>query len=95
MGHAFELVRPFEVRNGKSSSTAGTSGTEVLWPPGATTGHHRIMKRTVVWLTDEQAKALAAMSKKSLAPVSALVRQAVKEFLQDRRKGRAFQSDRL
>ena len=41
------------------------------------------MKRTVVWLTDEQVKALTAMSKKSLAPVSALVRQAVKEFLQD------------
>ena len=47
------------------------------------------MKRTVVWLTNKQVKALAAMSKKSLAPVSALVRQAVKEFLQDRRKVRA------
>jgi len=40
------------------------------------------MKRTVVWLTNDQVKALAAMSKKALAPVSALVRQAVKEYLQ-------------
>jgi hypothetical protein len=48
------------------------------------------MKRTVVWLTDEQVKALMAISKKSLAPVSALVRQAVKKFLKDRRKVRAF-----
>ena len=44
------------------------------------------MRRTVIWLTDQQAKALARMSEKSLAPVSALVRQAVKEFLQKRRK---------
>ena len=42
------------------------------------------MKRTVVWLTDQQTKALSQLSEKSLAPVSALVRQAVKEFL---RKG--------
>jgi hypothetical protein len=42
------------------------------------------MKRTVVWLTDAQAKTLAVMSKKSLAPVSALVRQAVAEFLRKR-----------
>jgi hypothetical protein len=47
------------------------------------------MKRTVVWLTNDQVKALTAMSKKSLAPVSALVRQAVKDFLQDKRKRRA------
>jgi hypothetical protein len=39
------------------------------------------MKRTVVWLTDEQIKALARISEKSLAPVSALVRRAVEEFL--------------
>ena len=45
------------------------------------------MKRTVVWLTDSQVKALTAISKKSLAPLSALVRQAVKEFLQDKPKG--------
>jgi metal-responsive CopG/Arc/MetJ family transcriptional regulator len=50
------------------------------------------MKRTVVWLTNTQVKALAAMSKKSLAPLSALVRQAVKEFLQDKRKVRASKS---
>lgn len=39
------------------------------------------MKRTVVWLTKQQVKALDGMSKKSLAPVSALVRRAVDEFL--------------
>jgi hypothetical protein len=44
------------------------------------------MRRTVIWLTDQQTKVLARMSEKSLAPVSALVRQAVKEFLQKRRK---------
>jgi len=48
----------------------------------------RSMKRTVVWLTNSQVKALTAMSKKSLAPLSALVRQAEKEFLQDKRKVR-------
>jgi hypothetical protein len=47
------------------------------------------MKRTVIWLTSEQVKKLTLMSKKSLAPVSALVRQAVKEFLRDKRKRRA------
>lgn len=46
------------------------------------------MRRTVVWLTDRQVKALVKMSEKSLAPVSALVRQAVKEFLRKRRKYR-------
>jgi hypothetical protein len=44
------------------------------------------MKRTVVWLTDSQAKQLARLSRKSLAPVSALVRQAVQEFLAKSRK---------
>ncbi len=43
--------------------------------------HHPMMKRTVVWLTDKQTKALAKMSAKSLASISALVRQAVEEFL--------------
>ena len=46
----------------------------------------RNMKRTVVWLTDGQIKALAAMSKRSLAPMSALVRKAVNEFLLRSRK---------
>ncbi len=43
------------------------------------------MRRTVIWLTKQQAKTLAKMSMKSLVPVSALVRQAVKEFLQKKR----------
>jgi hypothetical protein len=45
------------------------------------------MKRTVVWLTESQVKTLAALSKKSLAPISALVRQAVSEFLKRKTKG--------
>jgi hypothetical protein len=52
------------------------------------------MKRTVVWLTDEQAKALTKLSKKSLAPVSALVRYAVTVFLRDRKKVRRFRDER-
>jgi len=46
----------------------------------------------VVWLTGLQAKQLARMSEKSLAPVSALVRQAVHEFLAKNRKSRASKS---
>jgi hypothetical protein len=42
------------------------------------------MRRTVVWLTDPQVKALTRASKESLAPVSALVRRAVEEFLRKR-----------
>jgi len=52
------------------------------------------MKRTVVWITDEKAKALKALSEKSLAPVSALVRHAVTLFLRDRKKIRAFRKER-
>ncbi len=48
--------------------------------------HHPMMKRTVVWLTDKQTKALAKMSAKSLASISALVRRAVEEFLRKNRK---------
>jgi hypothetical protein len=59
--------------------------TDVLSAPEATTGHPGVMKRTVVRLTNDQVKALATMSKKALAPVSALVRQAVKEYLQYKR----------
>ena len=43
------------------------------------------MKRTVIWLTDEQIRALGQISEQSLAPISALVRQAVKEFLDRKR----------
>jgi hypothetical protein len=46
------------------------------------------MKRTVVWLTDSQVKALTKISQKSLAPVSALVRQAVATFLTKRAQRR-------
>jgi metal-responsive CopG/Arc/MetJ family transcriptional regulator len=46
------------------------------------------MKRTVVWLTNNQVKALTSISKKSLAPVSAVVRQAVQQYLQVKQKHR-------
>ena len=49
--------------------------------------HYPIMRRTVVWLTDKQIKMLAKISSKSLAPTSALVRQAVDEFLRRKKKG--------
>ena len=41
------------------------------------------MKRTVVWLTDSQIKALGKISLKSLAPISALVRKAVEQFIEE------------
>lgn len=71
------------------------SGTNGLSTLQATVGHHRIMKRTVVWLTVAQTKALAGISKRTLAPISALVRQAVNEFLQtkQRRKPSANRKD--
>jgi hypothetical protein len=51
------------------------------------------MKRTVVWLTERQLRALERMSKESLPPISALVRHAVDKFLKKgrnhRRKGTA------
>jgi len=46
------------------------------------------MKRTVVWLTERQLRTLTVLSRKSLAPVSALVRHAVDQFLRSRRKRR-------
>ncbi|MFZ0335851.1 MAG: ribbon-helix-helix domain-containing protein [Candidatus Acidiferrales bacterium] len=39
------------------------------------------MKRTNIYLTDEQMKRLEGLSKKTLAPVAALVRRAIDEFL--------------
>lgn len=61
--------------------------------PKGTVGHYRPMKRTVVWLTERQLRALERMSKESLAPISALVRHAVDKFLKKgrnhRRKGTA------
>ena len=38
-------------------------------------------KRVAVWLTHEQIAALERISEKTLAPVSALIRKAVEEFL--------------
>ena len=87
----WDSLRPVRVSNPEPAqpSTRRYRGTIARI---TTIRHHRSMKRTVVWLTNTQVKALAAMSKKSLAPLSALVRQAVKEFLQDKRKVRASKS---
>lgn len=64
-------------------------GTEVLSGFNPDLSHNDRMKRTVVWLTPPQVRALSALSKKSLAPVSALVRQAVNEFLNKKGKHRS------
>jgi predicted DNA-binding protein len=39
------------------------------------------MKRTNIWLEDEHLKRLKALSKKTAAPVSALIRKAIEEYL--------------
>jgi hypothetical protein len=46
------------------------------------------MKRTVIWLTEEQNTELAQISKSTAAPVSALVRKAVTRFLEQKRRSR-------
>jgi hypothetical protein len=46
------------------------------------------MKRTVIWLTQEQIQALMKISKTSNAPVSAIVRHAVRKFLGIKTKDR-------
>jgi metal-responsive CopG/Arc/MetJ family transcriptional regulator len=51
-----------------------------------TVSHDLAMKRTVVWLTGEQAAELARISARTFAPVSALVRKAVQQFLRKKRK---------
>jgi predicted DNA-binding protein len=38
-------------------------------------------RRTNIYLTAEQHKKLAALSKQTLAPVAALIRRAIDEFL--------------
>ena len=38
-------------------------------------------RRTNIYLTDEQLQRLGALSKKTMAPVAALVRKAIDEFL--------------
>jgi len=39
------------------------------------------MYRTNIWLEDDQRKKLLALSKKTAAPVSALIRKAIAEYL--------------
>jgi len=42
------------------------------------------MKRTNIWLDDGHLKKLKALSEKTGAPVSALIRKAIGEFLKKR-----------
>jgi len=39
------------------------------------------MKRTTIWLDDEHQRKLKALSVKTAAPVSALIRKAIAEYL--------------
>jgi Arc/MetJ family transcription regulator len=43
--------------------------------------YRHMMKRTTIWLTDAQTKQLKAMSERTAATSSALIRKAVTEFL--------------
>jgi hypothetical protein len=91
---------PLRLRVGSHDQTGTLIHRDTNWyartiGSGGTVGHHRVMKRTVVWLTDKQTEALSTISKKSLAPVSALVRQAVKEFLQGKRNNRRPRASRV
>ena len=42
------------------------------------------MKRTNIWLADKHLKGLKAISRKTGAPVSALVRKAIEQFLKQK-----------
>ena len=44
------------------------------------------MKRTALFLKDEQLKKLQALSEKTGAPVAELVRRAIDKYLQERAK---------
>lgn len=44
------------------------------------------MKRTNIWLKENHWKKLKALSEKSGAPVSALIRKAIEEYLKKKRK---------
>jgi predicted DNA-binding protein len=43
------------------------------------------MKRTNIWLKDDQLKKLKVISDKTGAPVSALIRKAIEEYLRKKR----------
>lgn len=43
------------------------------------------LQRTTVWLPDKQRKGLKAVSERTAAPVSALIRKAIDEFLKRQR----------
>jgi predicted DNA-binding protein len=42
------------------------------------------MKRTTIWLTEDDVKRLKARSDKTGAPVSALIRKAIERFLKSK-----------
>jgi predicted DNA-binding protein len=45
-----------------------------------------VMKRTALFLKDDQAKKLQPLSEKSGAPVSELIRRAIDKYLKERAK---------
>ena len=48
--------------------------------------HYMSMKRTALFLKEEQLKKLSALSEKTGAPVAELIRRAIDRYLQERSK---------
>ena len=48
--------------------------------------HHMVMKRTALFLKEEQIKKLQKLSEKTGAPVAELIRRAIDRYLQERSK---------
>lgn len=44
-------------------------------------GHHGHMKRTAFFLREDQIQKLEALSEKTMAPVAAIIRKAIDEYL--------------
>lgn len=44
------------------------------------------MKRTTIWLSEDHQKKLKSISEKTGAPVSALIRKAIAEYLRKKKK---------
>lgn len=42
------------------------------------------MKRTTIWLPEDLEKKLKALSEKTAAPVSALIRKAIQEYVKNK-----------
>jgi predicted DNA-binding protein len=49
--------------------------------------YHVVMKRTALFLKEDQLKKLMMLSDKTGAPVAELIRRAIDKYLQERAKG--------